>query len=195
MRLILLIASASLLLAGRAYAQGEGVVANLADASYKSNVLPNMPVPRPAAKSSCYTLSRFCLDLGKANGVNILPVQAKPKHERVADKKFWIVAGNTMASSILVVKATEHCRSTVGIEHCMGHYGEFKAIQGVQIGLSAFLTGMGYLWKRDDQQGGIKHSEWWIFPVGVAVWNGTNAVQQYSKHCARGKVFNGEQCQ
>jgi hypothetical protein len=192
---LFLFASSLLLLASTAYAQDEGVVVDLADASHKNIAPSEAPVPRPAVKLSREILSRLWLDFGKANGANILPVQPKPEHERVADKKFWLVAGSTMATSILVVKATEHCRGTVGIEHCMGHYGEFKAIQGVQIGLSTFLTGMGYLWKRDDQRGGVKHSQWWIFPVGVAAWNGTNAVQQYSKHCTRGRVFNGEQCE
>jgi hypothetical protein len=112
----------------------------------------------------------------------------------VADKKFWAVAGGTIGTSLLVVAATSHCRRTVGVESCIGRYGPFKAIQGLQVGLSGFMTGLAYFWKKSEDESGDRHPQWWVFPVGITAFNTFRVVDQYRKHCPRGTRFDGDSC-
>jgi hypothetical protein len=62
-----------------------------------------------------------------------------------------------MGTSVLAVAATSHCRAAVGVENCAGHYGSFKGMQGIQLGLNGFLTGLSYLWKRSEQHSHDRH--------------------------------------
>lgn len=113
---------------------------------------------------------------------------------RVADKKFWLVAGGAIGSSLLVTAGTNHCRHTVGVGRCIGSDGEFKATQGIQIGLSGLVTGLGYWWKKSDQETHEKHPRWWGFPVTAIAVNTFMALDQFSKRCPRGTLFDGHNC-
>ena len=152
-----------------------------------------MPTPKPSARG-CGLLYLACPHpRNEKRDLRLQPLTAA-RRERVADKKFWLAAGGAMGTSLLLVAGTSHCRRTVGVESCMGGYGDFKAIQGVQIGLSGAMIAVGYGLKRSDQKSGAKHSQWWLFPVGVTALNGFRAIYQFSKHCPRGTVFNGDDC-
>jgi hypothetical protein len=150
-----------------------------------------MPTAKPSA-AGCLGLRSACLH-PKREG-NYLRLQHRPRESRVADKKFWTVAGGTIGTSLLVVAATSHCRRTVGIESCIGKYGPFNAIQGVQVGMSGFMTGLAYFWKKSEQENGDRHRQWWVFPVGITAFNTFRVVDQYSKHCPRGTRFDGDSC-
>ena len=110
------------------------------------------------------------------------------------DRKFSLVAGMTLGSSLLVAKGTDHCRHTVGVGRCIGSDGEFKATQGIQIALSGLVTGIGYWWKKSDQETHEKHPRWWVFPVVATAANTFVAVNQFSKRCPHGTLFDGRTC-
>jgi hypothetical protein len=190
MRFSVLAMSASMLLVpcGRAQSLGAANVAT----SAKRGQLPVMPPKPPAADcgSPCTSGPHPRPQRGD------LSLQSIPRSrkERVADKKFWAVAGGAMGTSLLVVAATSHCRRTVGVNSCIGADGEFNVIQGIQIGVSGIMTGLGYWWKRSDQETHTAHAQWWVFPVGITAFNAFRAADQYSKHCQRGAVFNGHTC-
>jgi len=191
MRFSLLAMAISMLLPADSRAQEAPPVVNHAETSASSAALPDMPAPKPSAPG-CSGLRTSCLH-PKRDG-NDLSLQQWPRQSRVADKKFWTVAGGTIGTSLLVVAATSHCRRTVGVENCIGHYGPFNAIQGLQVGLSGFMTGLAYFWKKSDQESGARHPQWWVFPVGVTAFNTFRVVDQYSKHCPRGTRFDGDSC-
>ncbi len=56
------------------------------------------------------------------------------------------------------------------------------------------MTGLGYFWKKSEQEDGDKQRQWWVFPVGVTAFNTFMIVNQYSKHCPRGMRFDGDSC-
>jgi hypothetical protein len=56
------------------------------------------------------------------------------------------------------------------------------------------MTGLGYFWKKSEQENGDKHRQWWVFPVGITAFNTFIAVDQYHKHCPRGTRFDGDSC-
>jgi hypothetical protein len=161
------------------------------ETSSRLAALPEMPTPKPVA-AGCSGLRSACLH-PKRDG-NGLRLQQSSRQSRVADKKFWAVAGSTIGTSLLMTAAVSHCRRTVGVESCLGGYGPFKARQGVLIGVSGFMTGLGYFWKKSEQENGDKHRQWWVFPVGITAFNTFVAVDQYHKHCPRGTRFDGDSC-
>jgi hypothetical protein len=116
-----------------------------------------------------------------------------PKH-RLAESQFWIVTGSTMGTSLLLIAATSHCRHTVDVNSCFGQAGDFKPIQGIQIGLSAILATVGYGIKKIDRDTHKAHSNWWVFPVAITVFNAFEAVSQYRKHCNAGTVYDARSC-
>jgi hypothetical protein len=154
-------------------------------------VLPDMPTPKPSA-AGCSGLRSACLHLRREG--NGLGLRGSPRESRVADKKFWTAAGSTIGTSLLLVAATSHCRRTVGVESCIGRYGNFKAIQGVQVGLSGFMTGLAYFWKKSEEENHDRHRQWWVFPVGMTAFNTFRVVDQFHKHCPRGTRFDGDSC-
>src|SRR5436305_903811 len=83
----------------------------------------------------------------------------------------------------LAVSATSQCRATVGVENCAGHYGSFKGMQGIQLGLNGFLTGLSYLWKRSEQQSSDRHPQWWVIPLGMTAFNTYRIAAQYGRRC------------
>ena len=184
MRLSVLAITISVLLASGVRAQGP-------ETSSKVAALPDMPAPKRSAVR-CSGLRPSCLH-PKRDG-NDLSLQQWHRQSRVADKKFWAVAGGTIGTSLLVVAATSHCRRTVGVESCIGRYGPFKAIQGLQVGLSGFMTGLAYFWKKSEDESGDRHPQWWVFPVGITAFNTFRVVDQYRKHCPRGTRFDGDSC-
>jgi len=190
MRLSVLAITISLLLPPSGRAQESSAVLSSPETSGKVAALPDMPAPKPAA--GCSGLRAACLH-PKREG-NDRRLQQPPRQSRVADKKFWTVAGGTIGTSLLLVAATSHCRRTVGVESCIGKYGNFKAIQGVQVGLAGFMTGLGYFWKKSEQESGARHPQWWVFPVGITAFNTIRVVDQYHKHCPRGTRFDGDSC-
>lgn len=155
-----------------------------------SSALPIMPTPRPvrAGKSRLFRFHR-------ETDLSVQPQPAWNRQPRVANKKFWALGGATVGSSLLVVAATSHCRQAVGIGSCLGGYGSFKAMQGLQIGVSGFLAALGYWWKKSDQENHEKHPQWWVVPLGITGYNTFRVVQQYSKSCPRNTKFNGDTCQ
>ena len=155
MRFSFLAMTISMLLLSDSRAQEAPPVVNHAETSARAAPLPDMPAPKPSAPG-CSGLRTSCLH-PKRDG-NDLNLQQWPSQSRVADKKFWTVAGGTIGSSLLVVAATNHCWRTVGIENCIGGYGPFKAIQGLQVGLSGVMTGLAYFWKKSEQERGRSFS-------------------------------------
>ena len=112
----------------------------------------------------------------------------------MADRKFWLVAAGVMGSSLLVAAATSHCRHTAGVGHCIGSDAEFNATQGIQVGLSGLVTGLGYWWKKSDRQAHEKHPQWWGLPVTAMAVNTFMALGQFRKRCPRGTLFDGHNC-
>lgn len=123
--------------------------------------------------------------------------EAKP---RVADKKFWVMAGLAVASSIATTQSIHRCRQDHGIGPCIGGgYGEFRARETVRFSLTGGLVVASYFWKRIDSESGTKHSFWWTLPLGaIAVNGGTIARNQLRTfgppELPRGKCFIGESC-
>ena len=191
MRFSLVALTISMLLLPDSRAQEAPPLANHAQTSARAAALPDMPAPKPSV-AGCSGLRPACLH-PKRDG-NDLSLQQWPSQSRVADKKFWAVAGGTIGTSLLLVAATSHCRRTVGVENCIGKYGPFNAIQGVQVGLSGFMTGLAYFWKKSEQENGDRHHQWWVFPVGITAFNTFRVVDQYRKHCPRGTRFDGDSC-
>ena len=155
--------------------------------------LPSMPKPKSSSED-CALSRSACL---RSPSEPIQP-PAHPyapwRHQRVADKKFWAVAAATMGTSVLAVAATSHCRRTVGVENCAGHYGSFKGMQGIQLGLNGFLTGLSYFWKRSEQRSHDRHPQWWVIPIGMTAFNTYRVATQYQKHCRAGTAFDGANC-
>jgi len=155
--------------------------------------LPSMPIPKSSSED-CGLSRSACL----RSASDTINPPAQPytawRHERVADKKFWAIAAATMGTSVLAVAATSHCRRTVGVENCAGHYGSFKGMQGIQLGLNGFLTGLSYFWKKSEQQSNDKHPQWWVIPMGMTGFNTYRVATQYQKHCHSGTTFNGDTC-
>jgi hypothetical protein len=150
-----------------------------------SHAYPNVP---ERAKPHLFHFHRH-------TDLSVQPQPAWNRQPRVADKKFWAVGGAAVGSSLLVVPATSHCRQAVGIGNCLGGYGSFKAMQGLQIGLSGFLATLGYWWKKSEQETHDKHPQWWVVPVSMTAYNTFRVVQQYSKSCPGNTKFNGDRCQ
>ena len=153
--------------------------------------LPMMPTPKQAAvDGGSEAIPPYLLNLR----VELKPPLATRIREgRVVDKKFLLIAGSAMGTSLLVVAATRHCRRTVGVNSCIGGDGEFSAIQGVQISLSGVLATVGYFWKRSDHETHT-NSEWWLFPVAISTFDALLAKTQYDKHCPSGTIFDGRNC-
>ena len=148
--------------------------------------LPDMPAPKPPVR---FPLWRCWMCFGPRREQSTMNFP-----DRVTDKKFLFVGGWAISSAILVTAGTDHCRRTVGVGRCIGSDGPFKATQGIQIGLSGFLVGLGYWWKRWDQRTQDKHPQWWVFPAGAMAVNTFMAADQFSKHCSKGTMFDGHTC-
>lgn len=162
---------------------------NNAARSGKTAALPNMPAPKPLVRRGAWRCW-MCLHPKRERGNPGL--QGLPN--RVADKKFWLLTCGAIGSSLLVTAGTHHCRHVVGVGRCIGSDGEFKATQGIQIGLSGLVTGLGYWWKKTDQETHEKHPRWWVFPVSATAVNTFMAVDQFRKRCPRGALFDGHTC-
>lgn len=157
-----------------------------AETSQKAPPLPDMPTPKPPVRFPRWRCW-MCLGPRREQITMNFP-------DRVIDRKFLFVGGWAISSAILVTAGTNHCRHTVGVGRCIGSDGPFKATQGIQIGLSGFLVGLGYWWKRWDQKTDDKHPQWWVFPAGAAAVNTFMAADQFSKHCPKGTMFDGHIC-
>lgn len=158
-----------------------------AQAQRTGTTLPDSPFPKQIPGCPKCGESSF-RDLSEVRNV-VSP------HHRVADKKFWLVAGAVAGSTLLHVLAVSHCRRTVGIENCEGGYGPYRAMQGLNIALSTVMAGVGYGWKKQDDDEGAKHSRWWVIPAGTAAFMGVTAIQQYRKHCPAGTHFDAFYCE
>jgi hypothetical protein len=60
--------------------------------------------------------------------------------------------------------------------------------------VSGFMTGLGYFWKKSEQEDHARHQQWWVLPAGMTAFNTVIAVDQYHKHCPRGTRFDGDSC-
>jgi hypothetical protein len=174
-------------------AQAPRDIENIPRPPGKMALLPAMPIPK-ASSGDCASPSPACLRFARETTRQEGQRYAASRQHRVADKKFWARATATMGTSVLAVAATSHCRSTVGIESCAGHYGSFKGMQGIQLGLNGFLTGLSYLWKKSEQESQDRHPQWWVVPLGMTAFNTYRVVNQYQKHCRPGTTFNGDTC-
>src|SRR5260370_3210260 len=114
MRFILLYLNISMLLLPDSRAQEAPPLVNHAETSARAAALPDMPAPKPSA-AGCSGLRPACLH-PKRDG-NDLSLQQWPSQSRVADKKFWAVAGGTIGTSLLLFAATSHSRPPVRIEN------------------------------------------------------------------------------
>lgn len=159
----------------------------------QTGTLPDSPLPKQATPCSLSNPNCGQTSFRERNNLNGVRNISSP-HQRVADKKFWLVTGGLAASTALHVLAVNHCRHTVGIENCEGGYGPYRAMQGLNIGFSAGMAAIGYGWKKMDDGDGGQHSKWWTIPVGTAAFFGFTAIQQYRKHCPAGTHFNGDEC-
>jgi hypothetical protein len=166
---------------------------NTAASSEKTPALPDMPAPKPPVRVPWWRCW-MCLGPRREQNTTNLPPFVWNVPDRVTDKRFLFVDGWAIGSAILVTAGTNHCRHTVGVGRCIGSDGPFKATQGIQIGLSGFLVGLGYWWKKWDQQTQDKHPQWWVFPVGAGAVNTFMAADQFSKHCPKGTMFDGHTC-
>jgi hypothetical protein len=173
-------------------AQGPSSSMNGPAESSKTTRLPDRPEPRPPIKSAwlCWT----CLHPKRERRYHSVQPSTWGCPEHVVDWKFSLVAEATIGTSLLVAAGAYHCRQTVGVGRCIGNDGPFKATQGIQIGLSGIMTGIGYWWKKSDQETHERHRQWWVFPVTAATVNTSMAVNQFSKHCRDGTLFNGRTC-
>jgi hypothetical protein len=192
MRFNLLVLCIPLMSASAAQAQDLRAIATVPNSPGKIAGLPSMPKPK-SPPEDCGLSRSACFR--SADPIN------PPAHpyatwgrERVADKKFWAIAAATMGTSVLAAAATSHCRATVGVENCAGHYGSFKGMQGIQLGVNGFLTGLGYFWKKSEEQSHDRHPQWWVIPVGMTAFNTYRIATQYQKRCRPGTNFNGESC-
>jgi hypothetical protein len=157
----------------------------------KTHALPNMPAPKPAGEGEWHWISPH--PKRERRDTSLQPFTCALR-KRVADRKLWLVAAGVMGSSVLVAAGTGHCRHTAGVGRCIGSDGEFNATQGIQIGLSGLVTGLGYWWKKSDQETYEKHPRWWGFPVTAMAVNTFMALDQFSKRCPRGSLFDGRTC-
>jgi len=193
MRFTLLVLCIALMSVSAAQAQDLHAIATVPNSPGKMAGLPSMPKPKSSSED-CSLSPSACL---RSPSGPINPPEhpyATWGHVHVADKKFWAIAAATMGTSVLAVAATSHCRQTVGVENCAGHYGSFKGMQGIQLGLNGFLAGLSYFWKKSEQQSHDRHPQWWVVPIGMTVFNTYRVLNQYQKHCRPGTTFDGESC-
>jgi len=177
------------LASGRAQ-ESSGSMSNAAR-SGKTAVFPDMPAPKPSVRGGWRWMSPR--PKRERRDTSLQPSTCAFR-SRVADRKFWLVAGGVMGSSLLVAASTSYCRHTAGVGRCIGSDGEFRATQGIQIGLSGLATGLGYWWKKSDRETHEKHSRWYGFPVTAMAVNTFMALDQFSKRCPRGSLFDGHIC-
>jgi hypothetical protein len=166
---------------------------NSAAAPEKIASLPKTNIRKPLVPPALWPCWK-CLHLRPEWSNVSLQSSVWPAPYHVIDRKFSLVAGMTLGSSLLVAKGTDHCRHTVGVGRCIGSDGESKATQGIQIALSGLVTGIGYWWKKSDQETHEKHPRWWVFPVVATAVNTLVAVNQFSKRCPHGTLFDGRTC-
>jgi hypothetical protein len=153
-------------------------------------------VEAPIPKVPATTCSLACRGDSSTSVATSFRSKPKPNNDLVAaDKKFWFANGAVLGAAILQTSAVAHCRHTVGRESCVGRYGDFIAMQSVNIITVTGTSLSTYWWKKADKESGVKHSSWWLVPFGLVAFNGYLAAQQYRKHCPAGKVFNGDDCE
>lgn len=119
---------------------------------------------------------------------------ARPKRNRVADKKFWTVFGVSVGSSLLATKAGIDCRHRNGVEACSMGYGAFRAFEVVRMVFSTLVwPPAGYAVKKWDQEDGRKPSAWWILPtIGIGI-NAVTAAREFNQGCKKGpRLANGK---
>jgi hypothetical protein len=161
------------------------------------NKLPDKPVPKilgdgdqpcpfDSANPCAVPTSRFY------TGNPLLRPQ--PKGTRVADKKFWALFGVSVGSSLLATKAGIGCRYRNGVEACSMGYGAFAAFEVIRMVASTVVwPPIGYMWKKEDEEVGAKHSLWWIAPAIGIGWNTTVAAREFKQGCKNGpRQANGK---
>jgi hypothetical protein len=162
--------------------------------SERTETLPDSPLPKQATQ--CLLSNLICGETSLREQADLNGVRSvMSPRQRVADKKFWLMTSGLAASTALHVLAVNHCRHTVGIESCEGKYGTFRVMQGLNIALSTVMAGVGYGWKKTDDEEGAVHSRWWVIPTGTAAFMGVTAIQQYHKRCPAGTHFSVYECE
>jgi hypothetical protein len=72
-------------------------------------------------------------------------------------------------------------------------YGAFAGFEVIRMVYSTVVwPPIGYIWKKRDQEGGTKHSFWWIAPaIGIGI-NAVTAAREFNQGCKRGpRLANG----
>jgi len=67
-------------------------------------------------------------------------------------------------------------------------------MQGIQLGLNGFLTGLSYFWKRSEQGSNDRRPQWLVVPIGMTAFNTYRVATEYQKHCRAGTAFDGDNC-
>lgn len=102
---------------------------------------------------------------------------------RVADKKFWLVAGLTVGTAVATTLTVNRCRRDHGIGGgCAdGGYGEYRAREALRISLAAGMMALAWPLKRieDSEDHGIK--VWWAMPAAVAAWNASTILRNRAR--------------
>lgn len=104
------------------------------------------------------------------------PSRGLPKpaaRARVADKKFWLVAGLTVGTAVATTLTINRCRHDHGIGGgCVdGGYGEYRAREALRVSLAVGMAALAWPLKRIEDEDDRRFKAWWMMPVGVAAWN------------------------
>src|SRR5215469_2178622 len=136
--------------------------------------LPDSPAPKIRQNEDSSCLSHVETRCGQPQQFTNA-FQQPERAPRVANKSFWFVIAGTAATIVMPTIAGIHCRNRNGVEPCTGHYGNFWAIEGTRIGLSAAIFfPMTYALKEDDE--GTRHGKWWAPAAALSAVNITFAV-------------------
>jgi hypothetical protein len=160
--------------------------------------LPDNPAPKKPSDvdQPCPTeLAKLCVaPTGRIYASDPF-LRPQPKRDRVADKKFWTMFGVSVGSSLLATKAGIGCRHRNGVEACSMGYGAFAAFEVVRMVYSTVVwPPIGYVWKKGDQEGGTKHSFWWIAPAIGIGFNVVTAAREFNQGCKRGPRLPNGNC-
>jgi hypothetical protein len=178
-------------------AQPNSTLLGLGDLPFRKD-LPDKPVPKILGDGdqACPFESANPCSVPTSHSYTSDPFRRRQSKEtRVADKKFWSLFGVSVGSSLLATKAGVGCRHRNGVEACSMGYGAFAAFEVVRMVYSTVVwPPIGYMWKKGDQEGGTKHSFWWIAPAIGIGFNTVTAIREFDQGCKRGPRLGNGTC-